>query len=112
MLRLELAPLGVRVLSVITGAVETNIFANTAAFELPGNSLYRGVEDRITRRARGEDIEGQQMKAHVFAEKLVADVLGGKTGVARRGKWSTSIGWLVWALPGFLIVCDSQDSRR
>ena len=51
--RLEMAPLGVKVVTVHTGAVRTNTLASGKAFRLPATSHYKGIEKEIAARARG-----------------------------------------------------------
>ena len=51
-LRLELAPFGVRVLTVITGAVRTNGLADGVNFTLPPMSRYKGIDKQVAAAAR------------------------------------------------------------
>lgn len=46
-LRCELAPLNVRVITVVAGYVHTNIFDNASPPELPPQSLYHAAEAGI-----------------------------------------------------------------
>ncbi|KAK3173085.1 hypothetical protein OEA41_006414 [Lepraria neglecta] len=96
--RLELAPFGVRVVTVITGGVETNIFRGKDGanyFKLPPSSKYLSVEKDIAATARGEHpVFGSMMQAEVFAERVVGDVLGGADGMFWRGKWASTLGWI------------------
>ncbi|KAF3070403.1 NADPH-dependent 1-acyldihydroxyacetone phosphate reductase [Daldinia childiae] len=50
-LRLELAPFGVDVLEIVTGAVKTLGQTYFGDFQLPAESLYKGIEDTIAGRA-------------------------------------------------------------
>lgn len=56
-LRLELAPFGVGVNTIMTGAIETEIVTrNTSAsggFTLPPDSLYKSIKDIISDKANG-----------------------------------------------------------
>jgi 1-acylglycerone phosphate reductase len=45
--RLELAPLGVRVITLITGGIATNFLTNLQTVELPEDSYYICVKDVI-----------------------------------------------------------------
>jgi 1-acylglycerone phosphate reductase len=54
-MRLEMAPLGVRVVTLLTGAVQSEGRTAFGDFKLPENSRYDVIEDSITKRARGED---------------------------------------------------------
>ena len=96
-LRLEVAPFGVRVLMVQTGAVRTNTLAAGVDFALPAGSRYKDVEKEIGARARGED-GVTRMAPGVFAEKVVGDVVGGVNGTVWRGGLASVVrfvaGWL------------------
>ena len=102
-LRLELAPFGVKVVTVQAGAVGTNILAAGAQFELPHTSRYRGIEKEIAARAKGED-GVPKMESSVFAEKIVGDVLGGANWPVWRGKYASMVRLVAWWLPVFVIV--------
>lgn len=103
-LRLELAPLNISVLTVVTGAIETSFMSNIQEPQFPKNSYYLPIEQTVKARARGED-GYPRMKSGVFAEKVVKDVLGGKTGKVWHGENATPT-WLAnMLLPVSIIVC-------
>ncbi|KAJ4386898.1 hypothetical protein N0V93_009797 [Gnomoniopsis smithogilvyi] len=54
-LRLELAPFGVDVLEIVTGAVKSRGQTYFGDFRLPELSLYKSIEDTIASRAQGKD---------------------------------------------------------
>ncbi|KAI0387001.1 putative hydroxybutyrate dehydrogenase [Hypomontagnella monticulosa] len=54
-LRLELAPFGVDVMEVVTGAVKTLGQTYFGDLKLPADSLYKSVEDTFISRAQGND---------------------------------------------------------
>ena len=89
-LRLELAPFGVKVVTVITGAVSTNTLSNGVDFELPANSIYKSIEKEIAARARGED-GTPRMEPSVYAEKVVADILQGANWQIWRGGYASIV---------------------
>ncbi|KAL9612349.1 MAG: hypothetical protein Q9167_003036 [Letrouitia subvulpina] len=97
-LRLELAPFGVKVMTVISGAVSTNVFKSGKDFKLPAGSYYADIENRIAARARGESgIE--QMDSMTYAEKVVADILAGANGQTWRGAYASVIRFITSYLP-------------
>ena len=50
-------PLGVDVVTVITGAIETNLFANAPEQQrLPEDSRYKAAEEKIALRTTGKDV--------------------------------------------------------
>ncbi|KAI0881406.1 oxidoreductase [Annulohypoxylon maeteangense] len=103
-LRLELQPLGVRVVTINVGAVKTNIFNNAPAhYELSPGSVYGPIEKQIGARVTGNDVSGQKDTPEVFARVLVARVLGGATGKVSCGKFSTTIRVLTTYFPTWII---------
>ncbi|KAF3397458.1 NADPH-dependent 1-acyldihydroxyacetone phosphate reductase [Talaromyces pinophilus] len=89
-LRLELQPFGVRVISVITGAVDTNIMKNSSVPKLPTTSCYYAAEKQIIDLALGNDNDGvKRMSAEEFAGKVAGDVIGGANGKIWRGGYSS-----------------------
>jgi hypothetical protein len=87
-LRIELAPLDVKVLTVVTGSIETNIQSNAAHPALPPSSHYRATEKWLDDLATA-NFGFSRMKGPVFAEKVVGDVLAGATGKIWRGDNAT-----------------------
>ncbi|KAF6228565.1 hypothetical protein HO173_011868 [Letharia columbiana] len=102
-LRLELAPLGVAVVTVNTGLVKTNGLANGTNFKLPPNSMYKSIEKDIAGRARGED-GTPRMEPSVYAEKVVADIMGGARGQIWRGGYASIVRFALSKLP--VLVTD------
>jgi 1-acylglycerone phosphate reductase len=83
-LRLELALFGVRVLTIVTGIVATSFKANVLIVVLPDSSLYKLVASKIEGISNGSNIKNP-MASDVYAEVVVKDVIGGKTGQVWRG---------------------------
>ena len=102
-LRLEMAPLGVRVVTVQSGAVDSNFFTYQPDFKLPANSQYKLAEQRIAQNARGEDLK-VRMSPEEFATKVVGDVLSGTSGKIWRGKMASFIKFGVDYFPTSMIV--------
>lgn len=102
-----MAPLGVKVLTVMTGIVQTNIFANHPDPKLPEGSLWEPASKEITKNADGSLVEGTTTPL-VFASRVADDVLRGSTGLTWRGKMA-SIGWaLSQFLPTWLLVSNPE----
>ena len=97
-LRLELAPFGVKVVTVNTGAVRTNTLAAGVNFELPHTSKYKAIEREILARAKGED-GTPRMEPSVFAKKVVDDTLGGTNGPVWRGSYASIVRLVTSWLP-------------
>ena len=102
-LRLELAPLGVKVVSVETGAVRSRGQTKLPQLKLPQESYYRNVEEDIVKRSRGED-GFRRMNTKVYADRVVQDILGGASGLVWRGSQATTIKWSSALLPTFMMV--------
>lgn len=58
-LRIELEPFGVRVINVVTGAIDTLVMTKNVAagieFQLPSKSIYQVIFDKIRARADGTE---------------------------------------------------------
>jgi hypothetical protein len=109
-LRLELEPLGVKVITIIAGYIKTNFFAPMKdTFELPSTSFYRSLESQIGQMAGGSDVGENAMTAEEFGREVVRDVLAGKTGCT----YSGTLGWTArWVpmFPTWFLVSDASDS--
>lgn len=98
-----MAPFGVKVMTVMTGMVGTNISTNSPEVELPPNSRYHGAIDQINDLRIGASV-GSSMPASVYAKRVVNDVLRGTTGLTWRGKMA-SVGRTITSIfPTWLIV--------
>ncbi|KAJ2975843.1 hypothetical protein NUW58_g8246 [Xylaria curta] len=97
-IRTELAPLGVRVVTLKTGSVRSDLFSNAPPTKLPEGSLYEPVREFLEGRKM---LEGQHyMSSEVYAKNVVDQLLrpqvkhviwqGGLTTIA----WVLS--WLGW----------------
>lgn len=102
-MRLELKPFNVKVVTVITGSVESNIFVNAPEHHLPPGSLYAKAEKEIASRATGVDVN-QHSKREDFARALVGDIVGGANGLVYRGKMSSLVRMVTSYLPIAMIV--------
>ena len=99
-LRIEVAPLGVRVITVVTGGVKSRIVRVKRS--LPENSAYKELEDYYQKR----QIQSQQlgMQTVVYAKKVVKKILEAEGWLWRTktiwiGGGSGLIRWLSWILP-------------
>lgn len=67
-MRLEMAPLGVRVITLLTGGVATNFLSNVEAVDLPANSYYLSVKDIIQHKS--EDVP-MAVSPDAFAQEVL-----------------------------------------
>ncbi len=89
--------------SVQTGAVESNGFANLPGLKLPPTSKYLSIEKIMVARSQGED-GVKRMEAKTYAARVVKDVLAGATGKIWRGKLATTVKWSTALFPTFILV--------
>ncbi|KAK9234250.1 hypothetical protein V1525DRAFT_350564 [Lipomyces kononenkoae] len=101
-LRLEMAPFGVNVLTVMSGTVDSNFFRNSPAHRLPSTSRYVSAEKSIAARARGEDIQ-DGMTGQKYAERVVNDILQGVYGKVWRGKLASVVRYSSIFLPTYIL---------
>ncbi|KAJ5266890.1 oxidoreductase [Penicillium angulare] len=98
---LEMKPLGVRVVTIITGNVRSVWFSNQPEFIFPPGSYYTAVKDKIGIYSRGE--QGHpQTDPKVYAEKVVGDILGGAPGTIWRGAQSYTVRYALPWVPDWL----------
>ncbi|PWY80783.1 NAD(P)-binding protein [Aspergillus sclerotioniger CBS 115572] len=97
-LRLELQPFNIRVISLVTGTIATNIMSHTN-ISLPENSLYQKALPEIQTRGVGKDIRNKTPPGE-FAREVVRDILRGATGPVWRG----SMAWVVRVMGGIVPV--------
>ena len=75
--RLELQPLGIRVVDLKTGGVKSNFFAKESVVtqvSLPKGSIYEPAKEVIEKTMRGERFEDQE-DAQLWAGRVVKDLL-------------------------------------
>lgn len=92
-LRLELAPLGVRVINVVTGGVKSNIARTHRT--LPPDSYNLPLADDYERRLTHSQQLG--MDTTQYARSCVRQVLAGD-GIFRKQRWiwEGKMSWIVW----------------
>lgn len=107
-LRLELAPFNVKVISIVTGAVQSKAHSHYEEWKMPATSRYLSVEESFTKRAKGDD-GAPRMNNHKYAEGVVGKLLagpgpkfwfGGAVGVVKFAVEWFPIRWLV------SVMCD------
>ncbi|KAF6240115.1 hypothetical protein HO173_001725 [Letharia columbiana] len=94
-LRVELEPLGVRVVTSMCGSADTPMFGKPGGpMDLPETSYYHGIQDAAWKERM--DHQRQATNVDVLAEKLVKDILGGARGVIWHGAFAPSVRWASW----------------
>ncbi|KAF2171157.1 hypothetical protein M409DRAFT_51366 [Zasmidium cellare ATCC 36951] len=100
-LRLEVAPLGIRVVTVITGIIETNLHDNEPEHPLPSGSYYKPVESWLQDRISGKN-RPPGMPVEEFAKQLVRKCEGGAKGKVYVGPLTPLFVYLKWWMPSFV----------
>lgn len=101
--RLELAPLGVRTLTLVTAGVKSNVFTNMTPTKIPENSYYYGIRDYIEGLSDGR-MQKDAITAKQFGFKVVRQVEKGRTGKYWVGEGALSARYALWLLPESIMV--------
>lgn len=110
-LRLELAPLGVTVITGMLGNIESNFHANDSwQGLLPESSRYKSVEAQISKSAEGK-VGPKKEKVDDLARRLVGDILSGTSGQVWRGAMAQTVRVLAYHAPTRVLVCNDSSSR-
>lgn len=100
-MRLELTPLGVRVLVLLAGGIQTNFLNNQPNPPLPKGSYYSSVKDII-------DDQPEKIPFGVspesFAKDVVRQVNRGTTGKYWIGGGANLVRVMLWLLPQCILV--------
>ena len=102
-LRLELAPLGVRVITAMLGSVESNFHTDDAWRGLPASSLYKSVEAQVTRTAAGQAGPKKEGVGE-FAARFADDITNGASGQVWRGAMAQTTRFMAYHAPMSLLV--------
>ncbi|KAI1177692.1 hypothetical protein F4777DRAFT_541004 [Nemania sp. FL0916] len=89
-LRLELAPFGVDVIEVVTGAVKSKGQTYFGDFKLPQGSLYKNIEPTIASRAQGKD-GVPRMDTLEYANAVTENILERVSGRVWHGVFSERV---------------------
>jgi 1-acylglycerone phosphate reductase len=105
-MRIEFAPFNVKVVTIVTGAVKSNILQNTAVSRVPESSPYFPIRDAIEKRtflSGHKDMPGDE-----YARKVVSDLLSNPRPLLWRGAYATLV-WFSWCFgwTGMLVSLTS-----
>jgi 1-acylglycerone phosphate reductase len=79
-LRLELAPFGVDVLEIVTGAVRSKGQTYFGNLKPPTGSLYKDIEDIIVSRAQGKNEGTVRMDTKTYTSAVFEEIMKRGTG--------------------------------
>jgi 1-acylglycerone phosphate reductase len=105
--RLEMAPLGVRVITLVTGGVATNFLANLESITLPEDSYYRSIKAMIEEQP---DRVPLGMEPEAFAMDVLRRVENGSSGKFWVGGGSIIARWAAWIFPQSALVSTQLSS--
>jgi NAD(P)-dependent dehydrogenase (short-subunit alcohol dehydrogenase family) len=95
-IRTELAPLGVRVVTIKTGSVKSDLMSNAPPTKLPEGSLYQPAKEFIEGRKM---LDGQHfMNPEVYAKNVVDELLRPKV---KHVIWQGGLTTIAWFLSWF-----------
>ena len=113
-LRLELEPLGIKVIELKTGSVRSNFAANNIATastqKLPSNSYYNIAKGAIENFMVGDWLSETASDRHDWAREVVADVMQTKPAHTLWRGASAGRMWLGTMLPSWLF--DTELKKR
>ncbi|KAH8807773.1 hypothetical protein F5884DRAFT_881205 [Xylogone sp. PMI_703] len=98
-MRVEFSPLGVQVITVIAGTVNTKFYANQPQFQLPRDSLYIPIETKINKTISGELLGRGATEPSEFAKDVVANALQIRSTL---WFWCGAKSSIVWFINTFL----------
>ncbi|KAF9768313.1 hypothetical protein IL306_014404 [Fusarium sp. DS 682] len=101
-LKIELEPLGVRVVTAMVGAVNTQIYAGSDVV-LPADSWYKPIEDTIRLQANGTMQLPNNEAVEVTARSIIRDTLSGRRGKIWRGGEAGMASIGSWLFPTWLV---------
>lgn len=101
--RLELQPLGVRTITLVTLAVKTNSFADKPRYEIPEDSNYYEIRDFIYGLTDGR-LQASGITPKEFAAQVIRAVENGSAGTVWAGGNASMTRFAWWLLPRFLRV--------
>jgi 1-acylglycerone phosphate reductase len=102
-LRVELAPLGVRVVSVVTTGVKSQGHTGYQMWKMPSDSRYLQVQTNFVKRAKGDD-GAPRMEAMEYAKRVVEKVLGSEKRKIWCGAYAGMLKWMIAWLPMVWLV--------
>ena len=100
--RFELKPFGIKVLTVVTGVVETNFHANFEEPKLPKGSHYHAIADFIHEKAVSHRAPSV-MPVKDYAQQLVAYIERGTTGKIWLGGSTSLVKFSMTYLPEWVL---------
>ncbi|GJJ08453.1 hypothetical protein Clacol_002671 [Clathrus columnatus] len=96
-LRVELAPFNIKVTTVITGGVKSNVSAPQHRYQLPSNSLYLPMKEDFLSKRQGNS-QKSAMDTDAYARSIVASTIKPSP---EPWLWQGKSSYLVWFIDTF-----------
>jgi 1-acylglycerone phosphate reductase len=101
-LRVELEPLGIKVIDLKTGAIKSNFFENISATKLPPQSYYISAKESIETFMNGAELQKGAADQTVWAKQVVGDLTKSRPPLEVWRGGSTFLAWVfTWLPAGF-----------
>ena len=110
-MRLELAPLGIKVATLATGGVSTQFSTNLNEPKLAEDTMYEKAQEGFDFIASGQRSQ-KGMDPRRYADNVVRDLMGGAKGLIWRGTGATMAKWLTKLAPQFVLVSLAHYQSR
>lgn len=106
-MRKELAPLGVRVVTIKTGSVRSGLFNNIDGFTIPDDSMYASLRGFVAERGflKGANF----IEADKYAKLVVGDLLADKVKPLIWRGGLTTVAWLLSWFGWETILVSDED---
>ncbi|KAK0383163.1 hypothetical protein NLU13_9076 [Sarocladium strictum] len=110
-MRIELAPFGVKVTTVLAGTVATNLLHSDATISLPPGSRYLPIQSQAEPVLNGRDLQAGAMDPAKFAKRVVNEAT--RTSPTARLWYGTNAA-LIWFMTTFFrhTFLDSMLSKQ
>lgn len=110
-LRLELAPLGIKVVTLFMGVVSTGI-SSPDSISFGPDSIYIDAEAGVKKRSQEHQVSG--MKVDRFAKEVVRELLGNKSLGQGEYLWKGANASLIWLLNavGWRKIFDNSSEKE
>ncbi|KAK6008859.1 hypothetical protein QM012_000762 [Aureobasidium pullulans] len=110
-LRLEMEPLGVKVLTIVAGNVHTQFWTGEKEVSLPSGSKYEAILQTINDAATGKLSGDRHTPASQFSDQLFTAIDKGQSGVVWQGALAGSVRWITKFMPQWALDKALSNGR-
>lgn len=99
-MRVELAPFDIKVVTLVTSAVQTGFFANKVGGSISKSSAYHPIKAEAENAMSGSSAMGRARDRYEVAEATIAELLQPTPPLfIRKGYYPNVFVWMYWLLP-------------